>query len=93
MRMDRAYLQRMSLYIRNEVTDRLARELARRTQLFLTEAVRRALEAELARVPAPGASEGERRMAIMDLQAQVAAMPLVEGTTEVDLYDEHGLPR
>ncbi|WP_035037719.1 type II toxin-antitoxin system VapB family antitoxin [Caulobacter sp. AP07] len=84
----------MSLYIRSEEADRLARQLARRTGLTLTEAVTRALRTELDRTPDEADDRAERLARIREIQKRVAAAPILEaGTDEELVYDADGLPR
>ncbi|HWU81239.1 MAG TPA: type II toxin-antitoxin system VapB family antitoxin [Caulobacter sp.] len=84
----------MTLYIRSEEADRLARQLAERTGLTLTEAVTRALRTELDRTPDEGDDLAERLARIRAIQARVKATPVLqEGSDEDLLYDPDGLPR
>jgi len=82
----------MSLYIRSEEADRLARQLAERTGTTLTEVVTRALRAELDRTPPDELTE--RLARIRAIQARVKATPILqEGSDEDLLYDLDGLPK
>jgi antitoxin VapB len=88
----------MSLNIKDEETDRLARELAARTGKSLTRAVRDALRAALAGNQTDrGKNRDDMLAAITRQQDRLAAMPrrtdksVQEIMDEVD--DEHGLPR
>lgn len=73
----------MILHVRDENTDRLARELARRRGISITEAIREAIEEALASENAkPGLWE---RTA--DLRAQVSAYPLSGETADKRFYD------
>jgi antitoxin VapB len=84
----------MSLYIRSEEADRLARQLAERTGLTLTDVVTRALRAELDRTPTPPDDLTERLARIRAIQARVRATPVLqEGSDEELLYDLDGLPK
>jgi antitoxin VapB len=84
----------MTLYIRSEEADRLARQLAERTGLTLTEAVTRALRAELDRTPDEADDLAERLARIRAIQARVKATPVLqEGSDEELLYDLDGLPK
>ena len=85
----------MAFSIKNEQTDRLARQLAAATGESLTEAVTVALEERLARERAralrrPGIGERLRRLA-----ADVSKLPVLDDRTPEQIvgYDEHGLPR
>ena len=88
----------MSLNIKDEETDRFARELAARTGKSLTRAVRDALRAALAGNQTDrGKNRDDMLAAITRQQDRLAAMPrrtdksVQEIMDEVD--DEHGLPR
>lgn len=85
----------MPLNIKDEHTDRLARELAQATGESLTTAVRTAVEERLARV---GNDERRQRRISQDLDElveRVARRPVLDGRTadEIIGYDEHGVPR
>jgi antitoxin VapB len=90
----------MALHIRHEETERLARELARRTGETLTEAISKALEERLAKIAlSDQAAEDEyvaRLTAISDrAAAAIKAAGVTQTSTEMldELYDENGLPR
>ncbi len=84
----------MSLYIRNEEADRLARELADRTGMSLTDVVTRALRSELDRTPPMPRTREEKLAFIKTLQDRVAALPVLDPREPDDmLYDEFGLPK
>jgi antitoxin VapB len=84
----------MTLYIRSEEADRLARRLAEKTGLTLTEAVTRALRTELDRTPDEPDDRAARLARIREIQKLVAASPILEeGTDEELVYDADGLPR
>jgi antitoxin VapB len=90
----------MALHIRHEETERLARELARRTGETLTEAISKALEERLAKIAlSDQAAEDEyvaRLTAISDRAAAAfKAAGVTQTSTEMldELYDENGLPR
>lgn len=80
----------MGLYIRDEQVRTLAKGLAARRGLTVTEVVRRALERE--------ADEDDRRVqeklaALQEVQARVAVLPeLRPGLTDDDLYHEDRNP-
>ena len=84
----------MALSIKDPETERLARELAKRTGESLTIATRRALEERLRRIG--GAA---RRAALLeDLAAsrrRWSKMPVLDSRSpdEIIGYDENGLPR
>jgi antitoxin VapB len=84
----------MPLSIKDPETERLARDLARRTGESITVATRNALEERLRRIAhAPGKS-----VLLEDLESirlRCAALPVLDDRTPDDIigYDEHGLPR
>jgi len=83
----------MPLSIKDEETDRLARELARATGESLTEAIRVALRERLARERArtrPGMVAAIRR-----IQDRLARCPVLDARSPDEIlgYDERGLPR
>jgi antitoxin VapB len=84
----------MALSIKNDETERLARELARRTGESLTEAVTAALRERLAR------QEGRRAVPrlyeeLLAIGRRCAALPDLDARTADEIlgYDELGLPR
>ena len=84
----------MSLYIRNEEADRLARELAARTGETLTDAVTMALRERLERTWAKPRTREEKLAFVREIQERIAKLPVLEeGTDEELLYDEDGLPK
>ncbi len=85
----------MALSIKNTEVERLARELARRRRVSVTEAIRQSLEREVARdrlVPRHDKEELARRL--MAIVKDAAALPAVNGLTEDEIlgYDEFGVP-
>jgi antitoxin VapB len=86
----------MSLYIRSEEADRLAREVAQRTGETLTEAVTTALRQRLETLPDTG-SDGDFDALwryTQGLQETLAALPLRDHRPHDQmLYDENGLPK
>lgn len=82
----------MALNIKDETTDRLARELAALTGQPITTAVREAIEAQLEAV------RRRRRVAddadLLGIIARGRARTTVGGRSEDEIlgYDEHGLP-
>lgn len=85
----------MALSIRDPETDRLARELARRTGETMTQAIRTALAERLARLDRRREAEIERRRrAIDELVARSRTLPILDdrGEDEILGYDEHGIP-
>ncbi len=85
----------MALSIRDPETDRLARELSRRTGETMTQAIRKALEERLARVDGSREAEIERRrQAINAIVARAHKLPILDNRSEDEIlgYDEHGIP-
>jgi antitoxin VapB len=89
----------MALHIRREQTEKLARELARRTGETLTGAVHKALEERLDRMRQHDTAEEERLMAeLRKISDRAAAAFRASGETKPStemldaLYDENGLP-
>jgi antitoxin VapB len=85
----------MSLNIKNPETHRLATELARRTNVSMTEAVTEALREKLAALDAEDSREA-RLERLLKMSAEFAArIPRDAKTIEIDdLYDPiTGLPR
>jgi len=82
----------MTLNIKDPETDRLARQLARRTGESITETVRTALEQrmkrELARSPVSLKDE------LMRISRRAAQLPRKSNRTPEEIigYDDHGLP-
>lgn len=75
----------------------MARELAARRGTSVTDAVRQALQAELARAPGtPGQEEAARKHALLQLLSRCRQLPWPDGRgsgeLQADLYDEAGLP-
>ncbi len=83
----------MALNIKSPEADRLARELARRRQQSITEAVIAALRAELdresQRMRAPGMAKQ-----LLAIGARYAALPSYDERSDDEIlgYDEHGVP-
>jgi antitoxin VapB len=83
----------MALSIKNEDTERLARQVARETGETLTEAIQKALQERWERLKA------RRRNQVLagqveDLLRRVDALPALDSRTEDEIlgYDEHGIP-
>ncbi|WP_298990261.1 type II toxin-antitoxin system VapB family antitoxin [uncultured Pseudokineococcus sp.] len=84
----------MALSIKNQETERLARELARATGETVTTAVTAALVARLDAVRAEGSAREERRTHLQRIVDDAAARWGVDDGDPADhLYDELGLPR
>ncbi|MBN9533181.1 MAG: type II toxin-antitoxin system VapB family antitoxin [Alphaproteobacteria bacterium] len=89
----------MALHIRHEETERLARELAKRTGETLTAAVHKALEERLNQVERQDTETETKLLAEMrKISTQAAALFRASGETKTstemldELYDENGLP-
>jgi len=83
----------MPLSIKDPDTERLARDLARRTGETITTATRKALEERLRRI---GGARGKSAL-LEDMEAirqRCAALPVLDPRTpdEIIGYDEYGLP-
>jgi len=87
----------MALHIRQERTEKLAREVARRTGETLTAAVHNALEQRLDRLEASENAAEDAKVAELLAIAERATGLQAEGKTSRELidelYDENGLPR
>jgi antitoxin VapB len=83
----------MGLSIKNDLTERLARELARETGESLTTAIRRALEERLARLEGRRSPSDKLALAQTILR-RVDALPVRDArpADEILGYDERGLP-
>ncbi len=84
----------MPLSIKNDATERLARQVASETGESLTEAIQKALEERWERLKA------KRRSRLLsgqleDVLRRVDAMPTLDSRPEDDIlgYDQHGAPR
>jgi antitoxin VapB len=86
----------MALSIKNTEVERLARELARRRRVSVTEAIRQSLEREVARerlVPRDEPDDlFQRLMAIAERAAQVPKRQDAMTDVEILGYDELGIP-
>jgi len=83
----------MAISIKDEETDRLARELARRTGESLTETIRRSLAERLRRLK--GKSSPTRlRDELRTIRLRASRLPVLDPRTPDELlgYDEQGLP-
>jgi len=84
----------MPLSIKNDATERLARQVADATGESLTEAIQKALEERWARL---AAKRRNRFLAnqITDLLRRVDALSILDSrpADEILGYDEHGMPR
>ncbi|MCF6117076.1 MAG: protein transcription factor [Mesorhizobium sp.] len=86
----------MALSIKNTEVEQLARELARRRRVSVTEAIRQSLEREVARerlVPRDEPDDlFQRLMAIAERAAQVPKRQDAMTDVEILGYDELGIP-
>ena len=84
----------MGLSIKNEEVERLARELAGRRKISITEAIRQSLEREVKRETAVSKSGGSMYREILAIARESAALPTNYDLTEDEIlgYDEHGIP-
>ncbi|RWK49213.1 MAG: protein transcription factor [Mesorhizobium sp.] len=86
----------MGLSIKNTEVEQLARELARRRRVSVTEAIRQSLEREVARerlVPRDEADDlFQRLMAIAETAAQIPKRQDAMTEDEILGYDELGIP-
>ena len=85
----------MALSIKNPDVERLARELARRRDVSVTEAIRQSLEREVARdrlVPRANADDIYNK--IMEIAEQASKLPTLTDLTDDEIlgYDEFGIP-
>ncbi len=84
----------MPLSIKNENTERLARQVADETGESITEAIQKSLAERLQRLKA---SRRNRALSgqIEDLLRRVDALPTHDSRSPDEIlgYDEHGLPR
>jgi antitoxin VapB len=84
----------MPLSIKDPDTERLARDLARRTGESITIATRKALEERLRRLG--GTHEKSRLLDdLAEIRLRCATLPILDDRQpdEIIDYDEHGLPR
>jgi antitoxin VapB len=84
----------MGLSIKNEETERLVRELARREGVGMTTAIHRAV-ADRLKVKAKPPRDPEAIMAaIRKIQAEISKMPILDDRADDEIigYDEFGLP-
>lgn len=90
----------MGLTITNEAVLAMIRELAERRGVSPAEAVRQAIEREVAQSapPAPRPRTPEEQAALyerlMEIARQAQALPVLNDLTEDEIlgYDEHGIP-
>jgi antitoxin VapB len=84
----------MALSIKNEETERLARQVARETGESLTEAIQKALQERWERLKARRRSQVLAGQ-VEDLLRRVDALPPLDSRPDDEIlgYDEHGMPR
>jgi antitoxin VapB len=86
----------MALSIKNTEVEQLARELARRRRVSVTEAIRQSLEREVARerlVPREETSDlFQRLMAISESAGKISKRENAMTDDEILGYDEFGIP-
>lgn len=84
----------MPLSIKNELTERLARQVADETGESITEAIQKSLEERWERLKARRRSRVLSRQ-VEDILRRVDAMPTLDERSPDEIlgYDEHGLPR
>jgi antitoxin VapB len=84
----------VAISIKNEETERLARELAKRTGASITEAITRALREQLIREEARRDAPRVRDE-LLAIGRRCAALPDLDTRSPEDIlgYDEFGLPR
>ncbi|HEY7099329.1 MAG TPA: type II toxin-antitoxin system VapB family antitoxin [Terriglobales bacterium] len=84
----------MPLSIKNELTERLARQVAEETGESLTEAIQRSLEERWQRLKARRRNRTVSSQ-VEDLLRRVDLLPDLDtrSADEILGYDEHGLPR
>ena len=84
----------MPLSIKNDATERLARQVADETGESITEAIQKSLEERWQRLRARRRARVLSRQ-IEDILQRVDAMPTQDNRSPDEIlgYDEHGLPR
>lgn len=84
----------MGVIIKNLATEKKIRRLARRTGETLTEAVERAVDERLARLPVRPRKAGIDREKLAELLAYFDSLPVDDARRpdEIIGYDEHGVP-
>ena len=84
----------MPLSIKNETTERLARQVADETGESITEAIQNSLAERWERLKARRHNRSLSRQ-VEDILKRVDALPTIDPRTADEIlgYDEHGLPR
>jgi antitoxin VapB len=82
------------LSIKNDETERLARQVARETGESLTEAIQKSLQERWERLKARRRNQA-LTVQVEDLLRRVDALPTLDSRPEDEIlgYDEHGMPR
>ncbi len=85
----------MAIYLKNDETERLARQVAKLTGETLTDAVRISLRERLRRETLKRGRKPWDEAAIKQLIARFQALPVLDDRSADDIigYDEHGVPR
>jgi antitoxin VapB len=84
----------MPISIKNDATERLARQVANATGESLTEAVKKSLEERWQRLKSRRRKDVALNQ-VEDLLRRVDALPTLDSRSEDDIlgYDENGIPR
>lgn len=84
----------MAMSIKNDATERLARQVAHETGESLTEAIQRSLEERWTRLKSQRRNRA-LNIQIEDLLRRVDALPTLDSRPEEAIlgYDEHGAPQ
>ncbi len=84
----------MPLSIKNDITERLAREVAEETGESLTTAIQTALKERLQRLKTSRQSHGTTAQ-IEDLLRRIDSLPILDSRSADEIlgYDENGMPR
>jgi antitoxin VapB len=84
----------VALSIKNDETERLARQVAGETGESLTEAIQKALQERWERLKAKRRNQALAGQ-VEDLLRRVDALPTLDPRPEDEIlgYDEHGIPR
>ena len=81
----------MAIYLKDPEVDRLARELAQRERVSITEAVERALRERIGRLAAEREEKYRRTLKLIE---EIRALPVYDDRPlEETLYDEDGNPK
>jgi antitoxin VapB len=85
---------RMPLSIKNQVVERLARQIAQETGESLTEAIQKSLEQRLGRLKSQSQNP-VLKAKLLEILNRVDALPTIDhrSADEILGYDENGIPR